>query len=467
MAEDPNSRTSADVTAREGQAAALAVTEAGPTVPPSAPQSPLADLPERLAYHGEIARGGMGAVHRIYDQSLRRYVALKVIDSSAANDPTATRRFLDEAQITGQLDHPNIVPVHELATSEGVPRWFLMKLVEGETLASRLTPDRVAQRTDSELLAHLEVFVKVCEAVAFAHERGVVHRDLKPSNVMIGSHGQVYVMDWGIAQLLPSAPGDSLRDGRVSLGRETNDEPGSVVGTPHYMSPEQALGRPEALDPRADVFALGAVLYQVLTGRPPYVSSDAPGAKSAIEQARFGEVAPPDQVAAKVAIPPAVAELAMRALDRDPARRPASARALKEEVEQCLRGGLWLSRRTFAPGAIVMNEGEPGDFAYIVEQGTCEVIKLVDGQPLRVREMGPGAVFGETAILTDRPRTATVRAIDALTVLVVTRESLARELREPSWLGALVRALAARFREADERLASSSPRDGVPPSRGR
>jgi serine/threonine-protein kinase len=406
----------------------------------------------------------MGAIHRVYDGSIRRYVAAKVLDEEIAQEPDAMRRFLDEAQITGQLDHPNIVPVHELVMGDGgVPRWFLMKLVEGETLSTRLGPEQAATRTDDELHALLEIFGRVCEAVAFAHGRGVVHRDLKPSNVMIGSHGQVYVMDWGVAQLIPLGQDRVPRPGRVSITRgDAPDEAGIVVGTPSYMSPEQAWGRIEALDPRADVFSLGAVLYHLLTGRPPYQrkmdpsAASTPEGPSVMELARRGEIEPPERVAPEIPIPPALAEIAMRALDPDPARRPAGALELKEEIERCLRGGLWLARRSFAPGATVMREGEPGDVAYIVLSGRCEVFKNVDGRPARLRQMGPGEVFGETAILTNRPRTASVVAMDELTVLVVTRESLARELREPSWIGALVRALAERFRDLDERMSASS-----------
>jgi serine/threonine-protein kinase len=477
--DDAKTRKSADVTTRDGSPAAqrggadVAHARAR-TAPPPGGTSRLGELPERLADFGEIARGGMGAIHRVYDASIRRYVAAKLLDEELAQEPEAMRRFLDEAQITGQLDHPNIVPVHELVMGDGgVPRWFLMKLVEGETLATRLAPEQAATRTDDELHALLEIFGRVCEAVAFAHGRGVVHRDLKPSNVMIGSHGQVYVMDWGVAQLIPLGEDRMPRPGRVSITRgDAPDEAGIVVGTPSYMSPEQAWGRLEALDPRADVFSLGAILYHLLTGRPPYQrkfgsgtpltpgappTPGAPEGPSAMELARRGDIEPPEQVAPGIPIPPALSEIAMRALDRDPARRPAGALELKEEIERCLRGGLWLSRRRFATGATVMREGELGDVAYIVLSGRCEVFKSVEGRAVRLREMGPGEVFGETAILTNRPRTASVVAMDELTVLVVTRESLARELREPSWIGALVRALAERFRDLDERMATAPP----------
>jgi serine/threonine protein kinase len=174
--------------------------------------------------------------------------------------------FLREAQVTGQLDHPNIVPIHELGRDAKGELYFTMKLVEGQSLRA----DRRRAGADSDRCSTcLEIFVKVCDALAFAHARGVLHCDIKSANVMVGEFGQVYLMDWGGAQLLKPGPGvDTSNWVRDSLptaaARETQ---GVVFGTPAYMSPEQASAGREPMDERSDIFSMGALLYEIMTGR--------------------------------------------------------------------------------------------------------------------------------------------------------------------------------------------------------
>jgi serine/threonine-protein kinase len=226
----------------------------------------------RYQDRGEIGRGGVGTVRCAFDRVLLRAVAMKLIDAGTASDLGA--RFVEEAQITGQLDHPNIVPVYEFGTIRGGQSYFTMKLVSGRTLSQVIAQLHEGGFTDVDLEGVLRVLLKVCEAVAFAHSRGVIHRDLKPSNVMIGTHGQVYVMDWGLGLLLAGArltagvaAGAPDAAVRASVPQEHTYGPEGTVG---YMAPEQALANIRGIDARTDVYALGAILYQVLTGRAPY-----------------------------------------------------------------------------------------------------------------------------------------------------------------------------------------------------
>ncbi len=264
---------------------------------------------------GEIARGGQGVVLRVWDEDLHRELAMKVLIGSEPEregpappaEPRSLGRFLEEAQVTGQLDHPGIVPVHELGLDAEGHLYFTMKLVKGTTLAEIL--ERVKARADSlgaveksadkELASDdreawtktrvLGVLHKVCEAMAYAHYKGVVHRDLKPSNVMVGRFGEVYVMDWGLARVLGERdhhdlrivpPGKTIevRSERRTLASETPGSPlltmdGDVIGTPAYMAPEQALGRLSEIGPHTDVYAVGAMLYHLLAGAMPYTAS--------------------------------------------------------------------------------------------------------------------------------------------------------------------------------------------------
>jgi serine/threonine protein kinase len=208
-----------------------------------------------------IGSGGMGAVYLAEDSVLGRRVALKVLDVPS-EDGELTARLLREAHILARLEHPGIVPVHDAGRLADGRVFYAMKYVEGERL------DRLAQATAS-LAERLRLFQRICEAVGFAHARGILHRDLKPENVMVGPFGEVLVMDWGIAKILRGAPecggrekpwsGDSAAR-RFSGGATVETEHGAVLGTPGYMSPEQARGDVERLDQRADIYSLGAIL---------------------------------------------------------------------------------------------------------------------------------------------------------------------------------------------------------------
>ena len=244
---------------------------------------------ERYVFEGEVARGGMGAIHRVFDQDARRRLALKVMlgerSATPADSDASLGRFLEEAQVASQLDHPGIVPVHEIGIDAADRVYFTMKLVKGEDLRSVF--DRVADPSDEEWTTTraLNVMLRVCEAMAYAHEKGVIHRDLKPGNVMVGKFGEAYVMDWGLAKVLGREDAhdlrlrldvsDSLRTARGDAAEQTPDSPiltmdGAVVGTPAYMPPEQACGRIEELGPPADVYAVGAMLYHLLAHGMPY-----------------------------------------------------------------------------------------------------------------------------------------------------------------------------------------------------
>src|SRR3954470_13943396 len=191
--------------------------------------------PAHLVIYPELGRGGMGRIHPATDRNLLRHVALKRLDRELARVPMYKDGFIAEAQMTGQLEHPNIVPVHELAVSEdGVP-YFTMKLVQGINFDAWLRDPKHAVGSTERLQEGLDIFLKVCDAVAYAHHRGVIHRDLKPENIMVADFGQVYLMDWGLARLI----------GKDS-GCAALDAPGPV-GTAAYMAPEQARGNPKDL----------------------------------------------------------------------------------------------------------------------------------------------------------------------------------------------------------------------------
>lgn len=242
----------------------------------------------------EIGRGGMGIVYRGRDANLGRDLALKALLEEHRGRPELVRRFVEEAQIGGQLQHPGIVPVHGLGLLPDGRPCFTMKLVHGRTLAALLAERSVPAQDQPRFL---KIYEQVCQTLAYAHSRGVIHRDLKPANVMVGAFGEVQVMDWGLAKVLTAAdeqpPGPEPNDTgtRPLHGRQpgADSQAGTVLGTYAYMSPEQARGQVAGLDRRCDVFGLGAILCEVLTGAPPYRRRDGVGASLQAEQADLGD----------------------------------------------------------------------------------------------------------------------------------------------------------------------------------
>jgi serine/threonine-protein kinase len=284
------------------------------------------------------ATGGIGRVWLARDSELGRDVALKELRPERAENPALSARFLREACITGQLEHPGIVPVYELAHHpETSQPFYTMRFVKGRTLteaARTYHRKRTEGQADSlDFLALLNSFVAVCHTVAYAHARGVIHRDLKGQNVVLGDFGEVVVLDWGLAKLLDHPQAEDYAPPVVlacdaSAGLELTLQ-GHALGTPAYMAPEQAIGRPDLIDRRTDVYGLGAMLYEILTGQPPFAGADT---LEVLRKVREHEPAPPHSLWSEV--PPALAAACLRALAKKTADRYSSASELAEEVQR-------------------------------------------------------------------------------------------------------------------------------------
>jgi serine/threonine-protein kinase len=283
------------------------------------------------------ARGGLGAVFVALDTELRREVALKQILENRADDPVSRQRFVAEAEITGALEHPGVVPVYGLGTYGGGRPYYAMRFIKGDSLKEaieRFHGDE-ALRTDAgrrslELRKLLRRFVDVCNAIDYAHSRGVIHRDLKPANVILGQHGETLVVDWGLAK--------AIGRGDPSVGEQTiapsssgswETLPGSALGSPAYTSPEQACGDLERMGPRSDVYSLGSTLYCLLTGRPPFENEDV---GEILRKVQAGDFRAPRAV--NPALDEALEAVCAKAMATVPQDRYASCRALADDVEQ-------------------------------------------------------------------------------------------------------------------------------------
>jgi serine/threonine-protein kinase len=308
---------------------------AGPPPSGSSPPRPGPDdRPGRYQLLGEIARGGMGAVFRARDPDLGRDIAVKVLLDEHRDDPRLVRRFVEEARIGGQLEHPGIQPIYGLGTLADRRPFFAMTLVRGRTLSELLAgrPDPAADRS-----RFLAIFEAVCRAVAFAHAQGVIHRDLKPANIMVGSFGEVQVMDWGLAKFLPrrwdergeaepadTAVADTLTGPKVDLSRADR-----IMGTPSYMAPEQAGAGAGRVDERSDVFALGSILSEILTGQPAFAGHDT---REILRPLVRGDLADAFDRLDSCGSDPDLVALARRCLAAEPSERPRDAREVATAV---------------------------------------------------------------------------------------------------------------------------------------
>ncbi|MCA8974545.1 MAG: serine/threonine protein kinase, partial [Planctomycetes bacterium] len=319
---------------------------------------------ERYRFDGEIDRGGQGAVFRIHDRHLNRSLAMKMLlerEAAGAEPDTLDRRigrqvlsrFLEEAQVTSQLSHPGIVPVHEVGLDDHGKVYFTMQLVSGRTAGAVFRDVRDGQHGWTVTRA-LEVVLKVCDTMAYAHARGVLHRDLKPANVMIGRFGEVYVMDWGLAKVVAEAEGtddnapvDSAR--RRDAGRGDSSSVASLagqqLGTPSYMPPEQARGEP--VDERADIYAVGAMLYELLAGRAPYTE---PGIAKSARRILDEVVAGPPRRVEEIAkgVPAELVAIVEKAMARDRATRYGSTTELAADLRAFLDQRTVVAYRTGA-----------------------------------------------------------------------------------------------------------------------
>lgn len=365
----------------------------------------------------EVARGGMGAILRVRDRDLQRDLAMKVIHGNDAGsvasdvDPRILSRFFDEAQITGWLEHPGVVPIHELGIDSHGQAYFTMPLIRGSDLSEVIELVHSEDDRWNQTRA-LGVILKACEAMAYAHSHGIIHRDLKPANVMVGEYGETYVMDWGLAKVLDTderpTPVASRDGDSPSTPDKTPPPPsspgmtmaGQVLGTPYFMPPEQAEGKLDELSPRADVYSMGAILYTLLSGQMPYYDQALQETPAQLIQ-RIREAAPIPLEKSKAGIPGELVAITEKAMARSQQDRYRDMQELANDLRAYLenrvvrahRTGAWIEFKKWMarnPGVaglsaaliLVLVMGLGGFLTY-QERTTARILRLSDMRDLR------------------------------------------------------------------------------------
>jgi serine/threonine-protein kinase len=401
-----------------------------------------------------IGRGGMGEVHLVTDEDLKRQVAMKVIRDDVPQAREQRLAFVAEAQATSQLEHPGIPPVHDIGLTPDGRLYFTMKLVQGRTLAE-VIHDLVLKRREVQREYNLHKLVSIlesiCETMHFAHERGVIHRDLKPENVMLGDYGEVHVMDWGLARVeseIDEAVEDAEYVATARIERGTETQHGEVKGTPAYMSPEQLKGQSALLDARSDVYALGCLLYEILTLHPAFDAT----AQDLVPKKFSGEVVDVAGRNPRRKVPEPLAEVCRKAMATAREGRYGSAREMGDALRVWLDGRGERARRHLEAEALAA-QGREALAEYLrLKEEVSRADRAADGEAARVKPWEP--VSQKAALLEARERVETLETETALAFAETARlldAALTQEADNATARRALAELWKSRLDEAEAR----------------
>ncbi len=402
----------------------------------------------------KLVSGGMGSILTVQDRDLQRTSAMKVILPKFKSDPETLRSFVVEARLTGLLEHPNIIPVHELGFSDAAGLYFTMKLAHGEALSDILeklaaeTPAYVEKYNTYQLL---NIFKKVCESISFAHSRHIIHQDIKPQNVIVGDYGEVLLMDWGLARFIgdPEDAADPVvREMLQDILRASGVKSKMIKGSPSFMSPEQARGVFRELDRQSDVFLLGAALYQMFTLEAPYFGDSL---QEVLDRARARDLIPPDARNPARQIPEEICRIIMKAMAAEKADRYPDADALIADVDDLI-AGKWTQQeqKTFETGDMLMKEGDAGEEAYLILDGEVQVSRMSDDRKIVLGALKEGDIVGEMSLIAEEKRSASVEALRRTRAAILTKEILSQNLKKlPPYMEKIVSTLTGRLRLAN------------------
>lgn len=396
---------------------------------------------DRYKIIGLLGKGQFSDVFNCFDTELNRVVALKQLRTEFVSDPSIFEAFLNEAKMLAFLEHPGVMMLYDIFIDEaGVPA-YTMKLVKGNNLRCEY-----GLKTRAQLL---NIFIKLCETLASVHDHGVIHLDLNPENVMLGAYGEVAIIDWGNAKLFD----DSVYKEYMRFVVDAPQPPSTdnVIQNKtisRYFSPEQIKGDIDSFSPSSDIFSMGIIMYEMLSGTVPFYTKDPKMLSKQILECNYTplHVQCPD-------LPKFLSQICAKMITKDPYNRYHSFNAILTDLDRFQNSGQAFKRITLRKGEVLCQEGQQGDFAFIILAGTLEVSRISNGQKIVLAYLNPEEIGGELALFTNEPRSATITAIKDTTISLLSRESVENELIKLSpWVQKMIYGLSKRFLKLNDLL---------------
>ena len=406
---------------------------------------------DRFRTLSRLGVGSVGVVDRILDVRLGRVLARKTLREELLGDPRAVRTFLNEARVLGQLDHGSIIPIFDTGLNDAGAPVYTMREISGRSLARVMRVERASgDGTPLAIDRSLRIVQQLCAALAHAHERGVVHLDLKPENIIVLEHDRVVLVDWGTARVFDPkrSPGHAVEGVHpVSVLRPEEDDD-LLIGTPRYMSPEQTRARRSELGPESDIFSLGVIFYQMLTGRLPFRATEL---ESLLREVR--EATPPAPHEIDAGIHPRLGEIVLRMLEKREWERFETMEEVLADLTAFRSSAAEFPLREFAAGALIFAEGDAGDHAGIVVSGEVEIWTEQGGARRILGRIVEGEAIGELALLSEGLRSASATALTPVSMRVISAEALRSEREKLSpWVLAILNGVVERFIDRSDRL---------------
>jgi serine/threonine-protein kinase len=394
----------------------------------------------RYQFIDPLGEGGYGHVTRHFDTHLNRTVALKTLNAESQHQARRLRSLINEARLISYIDHPGVVSIYDAFVNENDEFCYTMKVIEGEDLGTIL----MRQGDDALTLPQsLQIFTRICETLAFVHDKGVIHLDLKPNNVMVGEYGQVMVVDWGNARLYdPSAYSAYLgKHGSEWKASDLEEVENFVSGTPPFMSPEQTKKSRNELMPSSDIFSAGVLLYQILTNRYPFSIQSI---KKFLDQLHNADPPPPHKLRPNV--PRRLSQICCKMLEKNIDERYQTFREVLQDLEDFSNSGQAFATQRYNSGEVIFYQGDEGDYAFQIVSGLIEITAEVDGERRFLATLGEGQIVGELAIFNKQPRTATATALVPSIIKIMTKRDIEQELEKLSpWVGRVIAGLSGKF----------------------
>ena len=407
---------------------------------------------QRYESLGLLGEGAVWRVERVYDAHLGRVVARKTLREELVDQPVSIRAFVHEARILASLDHGGVIPIFDAHLNEAGLPVYTMREISGRSLMQVLQMDRRTARVEPLSLGRtLKIWIQLCQAVGHAHTRGVVHLDLKPQNIIVLPHDEVVLVDWGAASIYDPdryALAQSRAEAFLPLEVREFQSDEFIVGTPRYMSPEQTLSARSSLGPASDIFSLGVLFYQMLTGEIPFRGDSL---EELLFHIRETPVAEPRERVPGIHV--RLAELVMQMLEKDPEQRPCDLGMVLQELESFRGLGGAFPLRHFEAGRPVFLEGEDARSAFVIVEGEVEIWTEQIGTRQVLGRHVAGETFGELALFSGEPRSASATALAATSLREISRSALEAETGGLSpWVRSMLSGIVERFVDRSDRL---------------